>query len=533
MIGEKAPVRELPVLDAGATAPRHQFGLVDVDHCYGPNRVLSDVTITLQSGRVHGLIGQNGAGKSTVVKLLSGAITPTMGEVRLDGQALRLRSPADARHRGVLTIHQDPQLFPNLDVATNVLGLSSRLPRAHGLIDRARSRAAATRLLEELGIDVDPSQEVSALPLAEQRLVEIAAAMVHRPTFLILDEVTASLEAAASTRVLDLVRSLAQQGTGIAVISHRLAEIQEYSDEVTVLREGKVVDRLVAPVSEVDMVAGMLGSEGAQEHREAMETRHVPTLSQVMVAVEELELPSCQTTISFDVHAGEVLGVTGVLGSGAPDLVRVLGGALRATCVATVKGRRLQSANPRSARRSGVAFLSGDRRREGIAPDQSIAGNMALSCLSRLSRFGVVSGRRLRDLVAFYRDGLHIRMGDPQDVVTTLSGGNQQKVLIARALASDPVVITVDEPTQGVDIGARRQIHALLREFAGGGGAVVVFSSDPEELSVLCDRVLVLQHGRITQVLNHSELNAETIALAGAGAYERVPSDPRVPGETT
>ncbi|MDF1605846.1 sugar ABC transporter ATP-binding protein [Nocardioides sp. YIM 152315] len=501
------------------------YGLHDVSHSYGATRVLNDVSITLRSGKVCGLIGQNGAGKSTIVKLLSGAISPTVGSVQVDGVNATLRSPADAKSHGVLTIHQESQLFQDLDVATNIFGVAQqRLPKRFGLIDRHRIRSHATDLLNSLGVDVEVDRPVSTLPLAEQRLVELAAAMATRPAFLLLDEVTASLESAASRVVLDFARRLAAQGTGIAIISHRLAEVQEYCDEVTVVREGALVGSLTKPISQVEMVDLMLGPQGLAEHDLRKTANPDVQSNEVMLDVQTLELPLLGKTINFGLHRCEILGMTGVLGSGATDAVRVIGGALAGDCVATLNGKPFRTGTPLLAKRSGVAFLSGDRRREGIAPDMSIADNMALSSLQKLGRFGRVSRSAVRKLCDSYKVTLSIRMGAPADRITTLSGGNQQKVLIARVLASGPSIIAVDEPTQGVDIGARMQIHLLLREFADRGGAVLVFSSDPEELTNLCDRVLVLEDGEVVDSLTGPELTPNKIALAGVSQAQQPPN---------
>jgi ABC-type sugar transport system ATPase subunit len=464
---------------------------------------------------MHGLVGQNGAGKSTMVKLLSGAVVPVSGDIVLDGTKVVLRSPADAQKHGVITIHQDPQLFPDMDVARTVLGLSSPLLRSRrtGLVDKRRVRGEALNLLGSLGVDVDPDQLIRSLSLAEQRLVEIAAAMSHRPRFLILDELTASLEQGASARVLELVRRLCAQGTGVCFVSHRLGEVHEYCDVVTVLREGRVVDTVSSPLQESDMVARMLGVESRPSRAAVL---HEPgTANEVLLEARLVELPSCGTEVSVEVRTGEVYGVTGALGSGAPDLVRVLGGALKARCELKLAGKRTRNGTPARARKSGICFLSGSRREEGIIPELSVKANLALSSLGAVARCGVVSPRRLSELTERYRQPLDIRMGDSGALISTLSGGNQQKVLVARALASTPKVLCVDEPSQGVDIAAREQIHDLLRSFARGGGAVIVFSSDVEELVSLCDRVAVFRNGVIKAHLEAAEITASHIVLAG------------------
>lgn len=501
------------------------YGLHEVSHSYGATRVLNDVSITLQSGAIHGLIGQNGAGKSTIVKLLSGAITPTLGSVQIDRVDTTLRSPADAKSHGVLTIHQESQLFQDLDVATNIFGVAQqRLPKKFGLIDQRRIRSHAAELLSSLGVEVEVDRSVSTLPLAEQRLVELAAAMATRPSFLLLDEVTASLESAASRVVLDFARRLADQGTGIVIISHRLAEVQDYCDEVTVVREGAVVGSLSKPISQVDMVDLMLGPQGLAEHDLLGDANPDVQTRQLLLDVDSLELPLLGKTLRFGLHEGEILGFTGVLGSGAPDAVRVVGGALTGTCEATLGGQPFRTGSPMLASKSGVAFLSGDRRREGIAPDMSIADNMAISSLDKLGRLGWVGRKAVKTLCNEFKEKLSIRMGAPNDGITTLSGGNQQKVLIARVLASGPRIIAVDEPTQGVDIGARLQIHLLLREFAHHGNGVIVFSSDPEELTNLCDRVLVLRDGEVVETLTGPALTPNNIALAGVRQAQKSPA---------
>lgn len=515
-----APLRAVPGAPAPEPVGHRSYGLERVTHAYGSVPVLTDVSCLVRSGEVHGLVGANGAGKSTVVKLLSGALRPLSGGVVLDGEPVRHDSPADAQRLGVVTIHQDPQLFGEMDVAQTVYGVHRPPPRhpRTRLVDWNRARREAATLLDELEIDISPRRRIDSLGLAEQRLVEIAAATARRPRFLLLDEVTASLESESAAVVLDLARRLAARGTGICVISHRLQEVTDICDRVTVLREGRVVGEMSGELKEAEIVQTMLGDLVLREQGEnvARDHDHGP----VLLEARSVELPSTGTEVSVTLHEREILGVTGALGSGAPDLVRVLAGVLDGRCDATLRGARYTPGSPRRTMQAGVSFLSGDRRREGVMPEMSIAANMALAALSGLSTGGFVPRRRIARLAERYRAELGIRMGSASDPITSLSGGNQQKVLVARTLSCNPTLMCIDEPTQGVDIGARVQIHDLLRAYAAGGGAVLVFSSDPEELIALCDRVAVIRNGAVADVLDGARLTVADVLLAGVGGEE-------------
>lgn len=496
-----------------------RFGLDAVSFSYGDTPVLQDVSIGVTAGRVVGLVGQNGAGKSTAIKILSGAIQPGSGTIRVNGEAVTFGSPAVAKDHGVITIHQDPQLFPDLTVAQCIQGFAGRLPRRRfaKLVHWATVEAEVSQELAHLGIDIDPSVPISGLSLAQQRMVELAGAMRAEPAFLILDEITSSLEAEASSAVLSVVRRLAESGTGVVVISHLLNEIEQVCDQVVVMRDGRVVEDLVRPFKERDIVVALLGPQVNETHRV---DQHIGDGREPLLNVRDAVVREGTAPISLSIKRGEILGCAGVLGSGAREFVRLLGGADHGALTAQfADGSRISGRGRRHAARRGVSFLSGDRGREGTFPLMSIAANMAVSSFE--TGRPLVKSRKLMRLAEQDKTRLGIKMGEPRDPISSLSGGNQQKVLIARTLREHPRMLCLDEPTQGVDVGARGQIHDLLKDFADADGTVVVYSSDAEELAALCDRVAVFHDNRLTHLLEGQDLTVSKILIPDPGAAKK------------
>jgi ABC-type sugar transport system ATPase subunit len=467
------------------------------------------VDLTLRRGRIHALLGENGAGKSTLVNMMCGILRPDGGTLEIDDEPRVLDGPAHAQMYGIRTVHQELELAGTVSVAENVC--MGRIPHRFGVV-RARDVGATTRsALGEIGSTLDPRMRVDGLPIAEQQLVEIARGLAARPRVLFLDEPTAALSPAESDALLGRLRKLAASGVAILYISHHLDEVFAVADEVTVLRDGLVV--LSAETRELDhgaVVRAMLGAELVEK------AAPVPAATgEELIHVEGLGCEPVLAPASFHVDRGELVGFFGLAGSGHDVIANLLFG-LRAPSsgVARFAGGRLPR-TPGEAQRRGIGYVPADRKGEGLALTMSIQDNLLLGTRRIHARAG------LRDAAAERRqaEGLVLRYGikisSLDDPVSSLSGGNQQKVVLARQPAGKQLTaLILCEPTRGVDVGAKAEIHDLLREFAAGGGAGVVVSSDADEVVALCDRVYVVRRGVIVRVLMNGEFDAGRLSAA-------------------
>lgn len=495
------------------------YGTRGVTHAYSSVPVLLDVDFGLRAGSVHGLVGENGAGKSTLIKILFGAERPIRGHVYLDEKPVILHSPADALRQGVAVVHQDVQVFPELSVAKNVFGVGRRLPRRRRsrVINWKAVNAQVEKIFELFQLQLPVQARVGALGPVYRRMIEIARAMMESPRFLILDEPTASLEPRSASLILDVLDRLRDEGLGILFVSHRLDEVQRIADEVSVLRDGRLVGHLQGQSSEDEMAHLMLGAkaEGVRGARRKRPGRTLPTPNDPALEIQDLLLPDAESAIQLTLRRGEIFGLTGLLGSGAETIVRSVAGASGVTPGhMSVLGRRVAIEGPRDALAAGVGLVPEDRQDEGVVPEQSVAINIALSSLKQSATAGILRKARLRRSAREFCERLSIRCESLDVPIATLSGGNQQKVLIARCLASGAKILAIEEPTHGVDIGAKEQIHALIREFADGGGSVIVASTDVGELLHLCDRVGVCKHGTLSAILTTTDAHHSDVLLA-------------------
>jgi inositol transport system ATP-binding protein len=476
-------------------------------------KALDGVQLKVERGEVHALLGENGAGKSTLLKILSGAQVPDRGECILDGHTL---DPADtplARQQlGLVTIYQEFNLLPFMSVAENLyLG---REPTRHGVIDWKRMRTDARAVLLSLGLQVDPELEVRWLSVAQQQMVEIARAMTQSAKLIIMDEPTAALSSREVDVLHDVIRNLKARGISLIYVTHRLQEVKQICDSFTVLRDGRYVKCGAVSGAEVgDFVRLMVGRDVEFLKR----LRSAPAGNTVMsvkgIGTDRDPLGKHATPlhdVSLDVRAGEVLGFGGLVGAGRTELARILFGADRCERGALyLNGRELKPLqHPADAIEAGLALVPEDRKQQGCFLEQSVSRNLTLPSLKRLAFWRVfVNERRERELVEHYRQALGIKMADPQVAIGTLSGGNQQKVLLARCMALEPEVLIVDEPTRGIDVGAKAEVHQLLCEMAARGAAVIVISSELPELMALCDRIVVFREGRVTGVVPAADAN--------------------------
>jgi ABC-type sugar transport system ATPase subunit len=498
-----------------------RFGIGKATHDYAGVVVLRDVDLEISAGTVHGLVGENGSGKSTLIKILSGAMAPRYGELYLDDQVITLSSPGDAQRRGIGVVHQDYNLFPDLSVADNVFGVGKAPPHRKLFplaVDKRKVRRMVWETLTSLGVSLSPDALIRTLDAAERKFVEIARAMLLQPRFLILDEPTASLEPQGAESVLALLGRLRARGVGMAFVSHRLDEVLKISDCVTVLRDGARVtcepntglteDRLAELILGYKHVARRSSAGGVGEDE--------------LVTVTDLEVDPKAAPVNFSVRRGEIFGLTGLLGSGAARVVRMLGGAEPMRGSLKIDGVRVRVSSPRDASRAGIGFVPEDRKALGLVADQSVAVNISLASLSAVATAGWLHLRELDRRATVYRERLDIRARSVRQPAKSLSGGNQQKVLLAKWLASKVRVLVIEEPTHGIDIGGKAQVHELLRQFAAEGGTIVVASTDIGEVLELCHRIGIMRHGALTEVLSTEELTHLDVALRGVKSVESV-----------
>jgi ABC-type sugar transport system ATPase subunit len=476
-------------------------------------RALDGVNLDLRQGEVHALLGENGAGKSTLIKILAGIHRPDSGAVAIDDEAVSIGSPTESQKLGISVIAQELELVPTMSVVQNIF-LGHEVRRRTGLLDWPKMRRQARELFEGLGVEISVSALIEELPVADRQLVEIAKALSVDFQTLILDEPTAALNAADVERLLTALRRLRGRGIALLYVSHRLDEIKEIADVVTVLRDGKVVGGGDMSGFDEARLAELIVGRAVQ----AVEVDHSSTSGggEVALEVRGLELPGILEDIDFDLHYGEVLGVAGLVGSGRAELTHAVVGTypdLRATI--RLDGEVVELKNPRAALGKGICFLSEDRKAEGILPDLTVRENLVIG---RERKFTRRIKRRQEE--ADYRrmkNELGFRSASPNLPITSLSGGNQQRVLIGRALLTESRVLVLSEPTRGVDIGARIDLHKLLRGLAAEGYAIMVSSSDVNELVSVSDRCIVLSGGRQIGMLVEEQIDEQAIIERAIG----------------
>jgi ribose transport system ATP-binding protein len=469
-------------------------------------QALSDVRFDLNPGEVHALMGENGAGKSTLIKILCGVQPQDEGEILLDGHPVAIVSPVHAHELGISPVHQELHLEPYLSVAENIF-LGRQPTNRLGLIDKRLMLSESRRILDELGVALDPAATVGRLSIAERQVVAIARAVSTKARILIFDEPTSSLTRRESELLLAMIRRLRGQGIGIIYVSHRMEEIFELCDRVTVFRDGRyVATRNVSETSLPELVHMIVGREVEAHVRSSSET-----LGPVVMEVRNLSKRGLLRDISFSLHKGEIVGLSGLVGAGRTELARALFGDLVPDSGEVfIEGKRVSSRSPQEAIAAGIGLVPEDRKEQGLVIDLSIKSNIGMPLLRSLTRLGVLSSNREKRLATDYVERLAIRTPSIDQKAMYLSGGNQQRVVIAKWLATKPKVLIVDEPTRGVDIGAKTEIHKLLRELADGGMAILMISSDMPEVLAVSDRVLVMHQGRLA-----GELSAEAVSQEG------------------
>lgn len=486
-------------------APALEF--VGVTKRFGAVEALRDVSLAADAGRVHALLGENGAGKSTLLKVLSGAHPPTAGCLRLGGAERRFRSPADAIAAGVAVIYQELHLAPDLTVAENVyLG---QLPARCGWVDRRRLLSRSREQLARLRADIDPAARVASLSIAQRQMVEIAKALARGARVIAFDEPTSSLSARESQTLFNVIRELRAAGAAILYVSHRLEEVFQLCDHASVLRDGRLVAHFpsLAGVGQADFVRAMVGREISDVYAYTPRPVGPPRLE-----LQNLIGPGLREPVNLAVAAGEIVGLFGLVGAGRTELLRLIVGlARRAAGAVRVDARPIFVHSPRDALAAGLALCPEDRKREGVIPQFSVLENLNLSARRLSARAGWLNRRWEARFAADQMRRLSVRARSPLQPLGQLSGGNQQKVVLGRGLVGDVRALLLDEPTRGVDVGARSEIYAILHRLAASGVAILLASSELPEILGLCDRVVVMREGRVAGCLPRAAATQETL----------------------
>ena len=521
---EEHVLEEIPALSLDRS--RAVLTASGVSKQFGGVAALRDVGFDLRPGEIHALMGENGAGKSTLMKILAGVYTDYEGSVSIGGQPLRFASVRDAEAAGIAIIHQELNLVPELNLAENIF--LGREPLIAGLIvDRRASTRAARALLDRLGIDLDPEARMGSLRMGEQQLVEIAKALSIEARILIMDEPTSALSPAECLRLFSIIRQLAEDGVAIVYISHRIDEVMHLADRVTVLRDGRhVLTESMDALDENAIIAAMVGRSLLDAGHE---TRNAA--GPVILSVRELSLSKPRRHgwrqvldgVSFDLCGGEILGIAGLLGSGRTEILETIFGSTTGEAGGTISidGQTADIRSPRDARRFGIALVTEDRKTQGLHLQSSITDNIALPLTGRLARFGIRSFAGEDGLARDAVKSLGVRCESIAQAAGTLSGGNQQKVVIGKWLATAPRVLLLDEPTRGIDVGAKREIYDLIFDLAAQGLAIIVVSSELPELLLLADRILVMSEGRQAGIMARSEASEERIMQFAAPRESR------------
>ncbi|HVG39397.1 MAG TPA: sugar ABC transporter ATP-binding protein [Pyrinomonadaceae bacterium] len=508
-------------MDVGAEAARPLLRMEKITKSFSGVRALDGVDLTLARGEVHALVGENGAGKSTLIKILTGAYALDGGRIELEGRSVHFRRPQDAQHAGVVAVYQEVNLLAFRTVSENIF--LGREPRRFGLIDWGRMNKDAAALLARLGLEIDPRATLGSLNIALRQMVAIARGVSLGAKVIVLDEPTSSLTEKEVAILYGVIRRLRDEGAAVVYISHRFDELYAVCDRVTILRDGKLVGtRHLAELDRLDLICLMLGKDREELRRRgttafATEPRRAGENKAPLLRAENLTRGRRLNGVSLSAGRGEIVGLAGLLGSGRTETARAIFGADEIEKGEVyLNDRLLKLRGVGDAIDAGLAFLSEDRKGEGIIPELSVRENLTLAALPTLSRFGVVSRRRQREIVDRFIERLKIKTAGPEQKIRELSGGNQQKVLLARWLCRRPIFLLLDEPTRGIDIGAKGEIQSLVAELAAEGLGVLLISSELEELVEGCARVLVMREGRCVAEQRGDEISTDAIIHAMA-----------------
>ena len=484
--------------------------IIEMNHIckrFGNTVALDDVSVTFEAGKVNVIIGKNGSGKSTLIKILAGAVAMDSGEILLEGKPVRIQKPADAFSHGIVTVYQETSLVPHLSVAENIL-LGRQIKSKLGLVDWKATKAKAKEILRKICPDINVNANICDLPVWQMQVVEIAKAMSFNPKILILDEPTSALAQNETQKLFDVINNLKAQNVAILYITHRLHELAIIADTITVLRNGILIGKVEAKqVDSKDIVNMMFGEIGEELVIDCSTIQN-----EVALKVDKLSRPPFFEDISFELHVGEIIGIAGMLGSGRSEIVRSIFGAdPSGSGSVSLFGRQIKRRTPAKMRKLGLGFIPEDRKREGLILTQSCSDNIVLANLDCITQNGFTRKNLEKKAVSKQIDELFIKLGSVSDMAGSLSGGNQQKIVVGKWLNANPRVVIFDEPTRGIDIQAKQQIFRIIQNLSKQGIASVIISSELEEVVANCHRVIVLKHGKFAREYTDNSITANQL----------------------
>ncbi len=490
-----------------------QIEMRGIDKSFGGNAVLKNAGFLLEGGEIHALMGENGAGKSTLMKILTGVYTKDAGTVIVDGEEVHYKNPQEAEKAGIVFIHQELNVLFDLTVEENMF-LGKEIHNRFGVCDKKAMRAQVKQILDKLGVNIAPGEVMSNLSVGQQQMIEIAKALMVDAKVIIMDEPTAALTQSETEVLFKVVKSLREKGVSIVYISHRMEEIFELCDRITILRDGSyIATKAIKDTDMNDVVKMMIGREIGERY-----PQRDCKIGDVMLDVQNLACPGVFEKVSFQVRAGEILGVSGLMGAGRTEIMQAIFGNMpHVTGKIIIDGREVQNKSPQQAMKNGIGFITEDRKVEGLMLEESIMKNISMANLGRISRHGVLDKKAEQNLVKRGIEELHIKCFGPQHECDNLSGGNQQKVVFAKWIYTEPKVLILDEPTRGVDIGAKKEIYNIINDLAAKGVAIIMVSSELPEVLGMSDRIMVVREGMVRGVLDKKEADQENIMILATG----------------
>ena len=490
-----------------------QIEMKGINKAFGGNPVLQNAGFVLADGEIHALMGENGAGKSTLMKILTGVYTRDAGTVIVNGREVVYSNAQEAEKEGIVFIHQELNVLFDLTVEENMF-LGKEIPNRLGVCNKKEMQKEVRRILDVLGVKIEPDAKMDTLSVGQQQMIEIAKALMVDAKVIIMDEPTAALSQSETVTLFKVVRSLKEKGVSIVYISHRMEEIFELCDRITILRDGQYVGTRNIPETNMDeIVKMMIGREIGERYPERN-----TILGDVVFEVKNLNCPGVFKDVNFNVRAGEVLGVAGLMGAGRTEIMQsIFGNMPHVTGQIFMNGKEIHNKNPWDAMDNGIGFITEDRKTEGLMLEESIMKNISIANLGRISKKGVLNKKQEQEMTRHGIEDLHIKCTGAQHACGNLSGGNQQKVVFAKWIFTEPKVLILDEPTRGVDIGAKKEIYSIINKLAGTGVAIIMVSSELPEILGMSDRVMVVHEGKIGGFIDKKEANQENIMILATG----------------
>lgn len=491
-----------------------QIEMRGIDKAFGTNQVLKDAGFVLGNGEVHALMGENGAGKSTLMKILTGVYTKDAGTVLVDGKEVHYKNPQEAEKDGIVFIHQELNVLFDLTVEENLF-MGKEIKGKFGLCDSKAMRKKAKEALDRLGVSISPSETMSNLSVGQQQMIEICKALMVDAKVIIMDEPTAALTQSETAVLFEVIQGLRKSGVSIVYISHRMEEIFELCDRISVLRDGTYVGTKNIPETNMNEIVKMMIGREIGERYPARDSE----IKEEMLRVEGLTKAGVFENVSFSVRAGEVLGVSGLMGAGRTEIMQAIFGNLPYDSgKILIQGKEVQIKSPMQAMKQGIGFITEDRKTEGLMLEESIQKNIALANLDKVSDKNVfLKKKKEEDLVTKAIEELHIKCFGPGHECNNLSGGNQQKVVFAKWIHTDPKILILDEPTRGVDIGAKKEIYTIINKLAADGVAIIMVSSELPEVLGMSDRIMVVREGLVRGIISKEEANQENVMTLATG----------------